>query len=90
MTESREDAGLPPMAVEALRMGNKIEAIKIVRVESNIGLKEAKDRVEDYVRRDPVLQQALPRAQAEARRGVMGWLAVLFVLGLGAYYLLTK
>jgi ribosomal protein L7/L12 len=90
MNESRENVGLPPMALEALRKGNKIEAIKIVRVESNIGLKEAKDRVEDYVLHDPVLRQALPKAQAEARRGIMGWLAVLFALGLAAYYLLAK
>lgn len=86
----REDVGLPPMAVEALRRGDKIEAIKIVRVESNIGLKEAKDRVDEYIRRDPVLQQSLPQAQAEAKHKIMVFLAVLFALGLGAYYLLGR
>ena len=38
----KEEASLPPAAIEALRRGNKIEAIKIVRVERNLGLKEAR------------------------------------------------
>ena len=40
---------LSPATNAALRHGNKIEAIKIVRGERNIGLKEAKDAVENYV-----------------------------------------
>src|SRR3990167_1052310 len=60
MTETpEEDVGLPSAAIEALRKGNKIEAIKILRRERNLGLKEAKDCVEDYVRRDPLLQRSL-------------------------------
>jgi len=37
---------LPPAATDALRRGNKIEAIRLVREHHGIGLKEAKDLVE--------------------------------------------
>ena len=90
MTEtSREDAGLSSAAIAALQKGNKIEAIKIVRVERNLGLKEAKDYVEDYVRRDPSLKRKMEEVQAEAKKGFMFWLVVLLALGAAAYYLLA-
>ena len=90
MTEtSREDAGLSSAAIAALQKGNKIEAIKIVRVERNLGLKEAKDCVEDYVRRDPSLKRKMEEVQAEAKKGFMFWLVVLLALGAAAYYLLA-
>lgn len=38
----------PPAAADALRRGNKIEAIRIVREHHGIGLKEAKDLVEQH------------------------------------------
>ena len=37
---------LPPKVLEALRSGNKIEAIKLVRERTGLGLKESKDLVE--------------------------------------------
>ena len=39
---------LPPRAIDALRNGRKIEAIKILREASGIGLKEAKEAVERF------------------------------------------
>jgi hypothetical protein len=85
----REDAGLPPPVIEALRSGKKIEAIKLLRLERNLGLKEAKDRVDDYVRRDPLLQRSLEQAQAETKRGCLLWLVGLLALGAAGYYLLA-
>jgi ribosomal protein L7/L12 len=41
---------LPPTVVEALKSGNKIEAIKRLRGITGLGLKEAKDWVESYER----------------------------------------
>ena len=90
MTETpREDAGLPSAAIAALQKGNKIEAIKIVRVARNLGLKEAKDCVEDYVRCDPSLKRKMEEVQAEAKKGFMFWLVVLLALGAAAYYFLA-
>ena len=80
---------LPPLsddAMSALRGGNMIEAIKLIRAGSGLGLKEAKDVAEGYVRMYPEL------ADVYARRGppigiilviviaviaiaLMGWLA---------------
>jgi ribosomal protein L7/L12 len=40
------DLKLPETAIAALHLGNKIEAIRIVRESSGIGLKEAKDLVD--------------------------------------------
>jgi len=90
MTESsRDDAGLSSAAIAALQKGSKIEAIKIVRLERNLGLKEAKDCVEDYISHDPVLQRSMQQAQAEASRGFFSWLVVLLALGAAAYYFLA-
>lgn len=90
MTETpREEAGLSPPVMEALRTGKKIEAIKLLRLERNLGLKEAKDLVDDYVRRDPLLQRSLERAQAETNRGCLLWLVGLLAFGAAGYYLLA-
>ena len=82
--------GLSAAAVAALRRGNKIEAIKLVREERNIGLKEAKDAVEDHMRTQPDLQSALANAQGEAKRSAVVWIAVLAGLAVLAYYFFAK
>lgn len=81
---------LSTAAISALRHGNKIEAIKIVREERKIGLKEAKDAVDDYVRSQPALQSSLAAAQSEAKGNALRWVAALIILGLLAYYVLVK
>lgn len=50
---------LPLSAIGALTLGHKIEAIKIVRKEKSIGLKEAKELVEAYERANPNLRPEL-------------------------------
>mgnify|MGYP002368757885 CR=1 FL=1 len=55
-TRSGSPAFLPPAAAEALRRGNKIDAIKAVREATGMGLKESKDYVEAAVAADPALQ----------------------------------
>jgi ribosomal protein L7/L12 len=52
-------------AVEMLWRGDVIAAIKVVRAERNLGLKEAKDLVDAYIRSQPSLRQKLEQAQAE-------------------------
>jgi ribosomal protein L7/L12 len=77
---------LPPEAIDALQRGNKIEAIKFVRESSKVDLKDAKDRVDDYVKNDPVLQQKFASAQAETTRSLVRWL-ILIALAIVGYYL---
>jgi ribosomal protein L7/L12 len=76
---------LPPEAVAALSQGRTIEAIKRVREARKIGLKEAKDAVDQYLSARPELKRKLAAAQAEARRGFLRW-AVLLALAIGAAY----
>ena len=94
MDDTRRNPGAAPAlsaaAIAALRRGNKIEAIKLVRMELNIGLKEAKDAVEDFVKGQPELQSALAEAQGEAKRSAVVWIAVLIGLAVLAYYFLAK
>ena len=84
-------AAFPADAIQALRRGNKIEAIKLVRLARNIGLKEAKDAVEDYLRAQPALLQQLNASQAQGREGFVRWLVViLLVLAAGTYLYFKK
>jgi ribosomal protein L7/L12 len=76
---------LPPEAIDALQRGNKIEAIKVVREASKLDLKDAKDRVDDYVKNDPVLQQKFASAQAETTGSLARWL-IIIALAIAGYY----
>jgi ribosomal protein L7/L12 len=86
---SPKDPGLPTAVVEAIRQGRKVGAIKLLRLEQNIELKAAKDRVEAYVKADPWLQRSLQESQSEAKRGLILWLLGLLALGAVGYYFMT-
>ncbi len=77
---------LPAEAIDALQRGNKVEAIKLVREAQKLDLKDAKGRVDDYVKIDPVLQQKLAAAQAEITGSLVRWL-ILIALAIAGYYL---
>jgi len=77
---------LPPEAIAALQRGNKIEAIKLVRAAQKLDLKDAKDKVDDYVKNDPVLQQKFASAQAETKGNLIRWLIIIAVAILGYYF----
>ena len=44
---------LPPAALQTLQQGHMIEAIKIVRTEHHLGIKHAKEQVEQYLQQYP-------------------------------------
>ena len=85
---TNDPSSLPPAAAAAVAAGNMISAIKIVRVERRLGLKEAKDAVDEYVSLHPEL-----RARASGSPGAVtsrpwlwiglamlaGWLAWRFL-----------
>ncbi|GLR13379.1 hypothetical protein GCM10007907_21690 [Chitinimonas prasina] len=79
---------LPPAARAALSQGNIIEAIKQVRAETGLGLKEAKDLVERH-QSGKAPASSKPRLGsgqvAESRFGAGFWLAV--ILGGALLYL---
>jgi ribosomal protein L7/L12 len=84
------ESPLPAAAIAALHKGRKVEAIKIVRQERNIGLKEAKGLVDEYLRSQPSLRSSLAAAGAEAKRGALLWLAALIALAVLVYHFLAE
>jgi ribosomal protein L7/L12 len=88
--DSSHSVNLPQAAVEAIWKGNAIEAIKIVRLEQDIGLEDAKDQVDAYVRLHPALQHRLQAAQAQATQTLVRWLVgVLMLAGAAAYFFIS-
>jgi len=67
---------LPAAAITALQMGNMIEAIRIVRRETGLGLKDAKDLVDAYVARHPEVQELL---RSKSKGGALGWIVMLLL-----------
>ena len=78
-----DESKLPADVIEAIRSNRKIDAIKLLREHRNLGLKEAKHAVDDYVRQRPHL-----KAQ-QSSGGGLGRL-VLLVLGLMIFYALYQ
>lgn len=73
-------------AVEMLWRGDVIAAIKVVRAERNLGLKEAKDLVDAYIRSQPSLRQKMEQAQAEMWQKLKRGLLVALIFAAAAAY----
>ncbi len=78
------DAELPPEAIAALRQGLKLDAIKIVRAATGLGLRESKDRVDGYIRNHPDVGRAIDEVAAVAWQKTRPLLIGLGVLVLAA------
>jgi hypothetical protein len=88
---SRHSLDLPKAAVEALRKGNLIEAIRIVSRERDMGLKEAKAQVEDYLVSQPALKKKMDKVLVEAQQKFIRWMIGLLVLAaIGVYFAVQK
>jgi ribosomal protein L7/L12 len=82
-----QSSALSNAAVELLRRGDVIAAIKVVRAERNLGLKEAKDLVDAYIRSQPSLRQKMEQAQAEMWQKLKRGLIVgLIFVAVAAYF----
>ncbi len=80
---------LPSAAIEALIRGNTIEAIKIIRQELGLDLRDAKQAVDRYLRSQSHLKRKVEEAQAESRRGCLTWLVVILAIAALGYYFLS-
>jgi hypothetical protein len=67
---------LPPEAVRALVNGDKIGAIKLVRMTHKVDLKTAKGVVESYVELHPDIKTQLESRRGQSRQGWVLWLVV--------------
>jgi ribosomal protein L7/L12 len=76
---------LPRKAIVALESGSLIEAIKHTREVTGLGLKDAKQTVENYLDRNPIIKSRFKvAASAEFKRVASKVIRVLIVLGLVA------
>jgi Ribosomal protein L7/L12 C-terminal domain len=71
---------LPLEAVSALHRGNKIEAIKVVREQQGVDLKEAKHRVEQFLRAEPSIQASFDEVRARSGQGALWWVAAIIAV----------
>ena len=79
--DNEDGPALPAAAIVAINQGRMIEAIRIVRESMpGLGLKEAKDLVEDYAGRDPMLKAQLEQRRADARRKLIKAFLVIDLL----------
>jgi len=81
---------LPPSVLDALRRGETIEAIRLLREATGLGLKEAKDRVDAYQRERPAGPGALAPGQVGRRGGIVWWAVALVLVAIAAYALLGR
>jgi hypothetical protein len=71
-------SGVPSGVLDALRQGNKIEAIKLYRKQTGLGLKEAKDAVEALAARHGIVSKSGCASVLAAAVGI-GWVVLEFV-----------
>ena len=68
---------LPLEAVTLLNEGRMIDAIKVIREVEGLGLKDAKDRVDAWLAREPLLKAQLDLQQRKSRRKAFLWFVVI-------------
>jgi ribosomal protein L7/L12 len=79
--DTEDGPALPAAAIVAINQGRMIEAIRIVRESvPGLGLKEAKDLVEAYAGRDPMLKAQLEQRRADARRKLIKTFLIIDLL----------
>jgi len=86
---AQASAALLPASVQAaLSSGNKIEAIKLLREQTGLGLKEAKDAVEAMSDSEfaTAEKQYHPTIEKPSGVNLLGWLAILATLAGALYY----
>lgn len=81
---------LPDAAIAALTNGRKIEAVKVLRREWNIDLKEAKDVVDQYLSSISSSQRARRAPTVDTGTGRLLWLVLVIIVAVTGYYLWTK
>jgi hypothetical protein len=79
---------LSPATLEALSAGRTIDAIKQVRKETGLGLKEAKELVDIHLAANPDL--LIARAPLSAGQKTLGFLIAGIAVAVIAYQVLVK
>jgi ribosomal protein L7/L12 len=80
---------VPPDVVDALQKGSKIEAIRLMRVQTGLGLKEAKDAVDRYQQMNHPSNGLSPGQVGDTGSGIW-WVIVLVLVGVVGYMVLRR
>ena len=79
---------IPHEALDALRAGQLIDAIKITREKTGLGLKESKDLVERYLKEHPQEQALIQEQSAQrSRGGIQIFILIFFILVILVWFL---
>lgn len=79
------DSELPAEVVKAISQGRKIEAIKLLREATGLGLANAKVLVDRAVRRDAQLNPQIPGISEESNTGRLVGMMLMLFLAFGVY-----
>ncbi len=77
---------LPVSVLQAIQSGNKIEAIRLLREQTGLGLKEAKDAVEAMPKRKAAGSSHFPTIEKPKSGNGAWWLVGAVALAFWAYY----
>ena len=78
--EKPSEIRLPAAATAAIVRGSKIEAIRLVRAETGLGLHEARQLVDEYIAASPTLKSQFGEQEAALKRRVFRWVLVIDAL----------
>lgn len=81
---------MPHEALDALRAGQLIDAIKITRKKTGLGLKESKDLVERYLKEHPQEQALIQEQLAQRSRGGIQIFILIFIILVILVWFLTR
>lgn len=81
---------IPHEALDALRSGQLINAIKITREKTGLGLKESKDLVERYLKEHPQEQALIQEQLAQRSHGRIQIFILIFIILVILVWFLTR
>lgn len=81
---------IPHEALDALRAGQLIDAIKITREKTGLGLKESKELVEKYLKEHPQEQALIQEQLAQRSRGGIQIFILIFIILVILVWFLTR
>lgn len=81
---------IPHETLDALRAGQLIDAIKITREKTGLGLKESKDLVERYLKEHPQEQALIQEQLAQRSRGGIQIFILIFIILVILVWFLTR
>ena len=87
---TNEKGSIPEDAIAALRQGNKIEAIKLTREKTAMGLKDSKEAVEALIASDRGLREAFESARPGFSGSTGSFVFVLAVIAAAVWWFFLR